>query len=284
MLDTRWLGYVVVDTMVFDLHRLFHSLSRFFMSVPPAPHIPALFPTIILRSHVKDWSANIRALPDASLCIVESIELKKAIESKQHEYLLVRVRHPNSTRFAIFIVDRCPSSKISIRRLISSQSKYSEFSSPYSPPAALDTVAISPDGDESKLTVDQHGPAETLSTLTFPILHPTVLDLSTLLEVVNSHAPFYTVDEYQCYWYAGAAFEVIMLEFNATETVNTSTKLERASYKGYPLKKEDTTPTLRKEFTARRDLYAKEREDQQTARDAPLVAVCSCHFLMWFFS
>jgi hypothetical protein len=198
---------------------------------------------MILRSHVKDWSADIRALPDAVLCIVESIELKKAIESKQHEYLLVRVRHPNSARFAVFIVDRCPSSKVSIRWLMPSQSIPSGSSSPSSPPAASDTVTISPDGDESKITVDQHGPSETLSTLTFPILHPTVLDLSTLLEVINSHAPFYTVDEYQCYWYAGAAYEVIKLEFNATETVNTSTKLEHACYKGYLLKKEDTTPT-----------------------------------------
>jgi hypothetical protein len=108
MLDTR-AGWVV-EIMLFDLPRLFHSLSQIFVSVQPAPHIP-LFPTIILRSHVKDWSADIRALPDAVLCIVESIQLKKAIESKQHEYLLVRVRHPNSARFAIFIVDRCPSSK-----------------------------------------------------------------------------------------------------------------------------------------------------------------------------
>jgi hypothetical protein len=248
------------------------------MSDPPAPHIPPLFPTITQRSHVKDWGVSIRALPDASLCMVDSIELKKSIGSKQHEYILVRVRHPDSTRFAIFIVDRCPSSKISIRRLMPSQSITSGSCSPSSPPAASDTVTISPDGDESKITAGQHGPCETLSTLTFPVLHPTVLDFSTLLEVVNSHAPFYTVEEYQCYWYAGATFEVIKLEYNATETVNTSTKLKRASCKGYPLKKEDTTPALKKEFTARKCLYAKEREDQQRARDAPLVAVGSFRF------
>jgi hypothetical protein len=40
-------------------------------------------------------------------------------------------------------------------------------------------------------------------------------------------------------------------------------------------KQEDITPTLQKEFIARRNLYAKERKDQQTARDAPLVAVRS---------
>jgi hypothetical protein len=245
------------------------------MSVPQAPHIPALFPTMILRSHVKDWSADVRALPDAVLCIVESIELRKAVESKQHEYLIIRVRHPNSARLAVFIFDRCPSSKVSIRRLIPSQSIPSGSCSPSSPPAASDTVTISPDGDESKITVGQHGPSETLSTLTFPVLHPTILDLSTLFEVINSHAPFYTIEEYQCYWYAGAAYEVIKLEFNATETVNALTKLKHASYKGYPLKKEDTTPALQKEFIARRNLYAKERKDQQTARDAPLVAVRS---------
>ena len=247
------------------------------MSDPPAPHIPPLFPTIIQRSHVKDWGVSIRALPNASLCVVDSIELKKSIESKQHEYILVRVRHPDSTRFAIFIVDRCPSSKISIRRLMPSQSMPSGSCSPSSPPAASDTVTISPDGDESKITVGQHGPCETLSTLTFPVLHPTVLDFSTLLEVVNSHAPFYTVDEFQCYWYAGATFEVIKREYNATETVNSSTKLERASCKGYPLKKEDTTPMLRKEFAARKDLYVKECEEQQRARDAPLIAVDIFH-------
>src|ERR1700732_774201 len=108
--------------MVFNLDHLFNSLSRIFMSDPPAPHIPPLFPTIIQRSHVKDWGVSIRALPNASLCVVDSIELKKSIESKQHEYILVRVRHPDSTRFAIFIVDRCPSSKISIRRLMPSGS------------------------------------------------------------------------------------------------------------------------------------------------------------------
>jgi hypothetical protein len=126
-----------------------------------------------------------------------------------------------------------------------------------SPTTALDTVTISPDGDESKITVDQHGRAEMLKTLTFPILHPTVLDLSTLFEVVNSHAPSYTIDEYQCYWYAGATFEVIKLEFNATKTLNPLTKLQRASYKGYLLKKEDKTLTLQKDFITRRDLYAK---------------------------
>ena len=72
-------------------------------------------------------------------------------------------------------------------------------------PALCFAHCISPDGDESKISDGQHGPSETLCTLTFPVLHPTVLDLSTLLEVVNSHAPLYTLEEYQCYWYAGAA-------------------------------------------------------------------------------
>jgi hypothetical protein len=76
-------------------------------------------------------------------------------------------------------------------------------------------VTISPHGDESKITVGQHGLSQTLSTLTFPVLHPTILDFSTLLEVINSHAPFYTIEEYQCYCYAGAAYDVIKLEFNA---------------------------------------------------------------------
>ena len=98
-----------------------------------------------------------------------------------------------------------PFFKVSIRRLMPSQSISSGSCSPSSLPAALDTVTISPDGDESKISDGQHGPSETLCTLTFPVLHPTVLDLSTLLEVVNSHAPLYTLEEYQCYWYAGAA-------------------------------------------------------------------------------
>ena len=55
----------------------------------------------------------------------------------------------------------------------------------------------------------------TALTLTFPVLHSTVPDLSTLFKVVNSHAPFYTIHEYQCYWYAGATFEVIKLEVDA---------------------------------------------------------------------
>jgi hypothetical protein len=139
-------------------------------------------------------------------------------------------------------------------------------------------VTISPDGEESKITADQHGPSETLSTLTFPTLQPTVLDFSTLLEVVNSHAPFYTVDEYQCYWYAGSTFEVIKLKYNATETINTSTKLEHTRCKGYLLKKEDTTPALQKEFTVKKNLYVKEREDRQRAREAPLLVVGSFRF------
>src|SRR6202011_4469700 len=110
------------------------AFSDFHVWPTSSPYM--LFPTIIQRSHVKDWGVSIRALPNASLCVVDSIELKKSIESKQHEYILVRVRHPDSTRFAIFIVDRCPSSKISIRRLMPSQSMPSGSCSPSSPPAA----------------------------------------------------------------------------------------------------------------------------------------------------
>jgi hypothetical protein len=77
-------------------------------------------------------------------------------------------------------------------------------------------------------------------------------------------------------------FEVIKIEYNATETVNTSMKLKCASCKGYPLKKEDTTLALQKEFTAMKCLYAKEHEDQQRACDAPLVAVSSFHLNVVF--
>src|ERR1700691_916176 len=61
------------------------------------------------------------------LYMVDSIKFKKSIGSKQHEYILVRVCHPDSTRFAMFIVDRCPSSKISVQQLMSSQSQSSGF-------------------------------------------------------------------------------------------------------------------------------------------------------------
>jgi hypothetical protein len=260
--------------MPLDLRRFFHLLARFFMSIPPAPHIPALFPTVIQRSHIVDWSASIRALPDALLCLVESIEFMKSTQSMQHEYLLIRVRHPRSARLAVFMVDRCPSSKLPIGRLIPSQSGGS--SSP--PPVASDNVTISAGDDERKITVDKHGTSEILSTLTFPSLRPSVLDLSTLLEVVNSHAPFYTLDEYQCYWFAGATFDVIKLEFEATETRNTTGKLERASFRGYSLKKEDTTPALRKEFTAKNALYASQRKESQRAHEAPIVAVSDGRF------
>ena len=157
-------------------------------------------------------------------------------------------------------------------------------SSPSSLPSASDTVTISPDGDEVKITAGQHGCSEMLCSLTFPVLHPTVLDLSMLLKVINAHAPFYTPEEYQCYWYAGAGYKVMKLKFNATETVNTLTKLVHARYKGYPLNKEDNTPALQREFILRRNLYVKEGEDQQTAHDTPLVVVCSYHFLMLFSS
>jgi hypothetical protein len=50
--------------------------------------------------------------------------------------------------------------------------------------------------------------------------------------------------------------------------LNPLMKLQRPSYKGCHLKKEDKTPALQKEFITRRDLHAKAREDQQRARDA----------------
>jgi hypothetical protein len=96
-----------------------------------------------------------------------------------------------------------------------------------------------------------------------------------LLEVVNSHALFYTVEEYQCYWYVDVMFEIIKFQYNATETVNNSTKLECARC--------DTPPALQKEFTARKVLYAKEHEDKKRACDAPLVAVCRICFLGFIF-
>jgi hypothetical protein len=71
---------------------------------------------------------------------VESIELRKAVESKQHEYLLVCVRHPNSARLAVFIVDQCPSSKVSIRWLMPSHS----IPSGSSPRAAVLMVPTDP--------------------------------------------------------------------------------------------------------------------------------------------
>jgi hypothetical protein len=230
-----------------------------FLSVPPAPHIPALFPTVTQTFNVTQWGANIRALPSPSLGVVESIEFKKAIQSKQHEYLLVRVHHPDSARRAVFIIHRCPSS---VWRPMPSQS--TSF-----PPVTSDMVTISPDGDEEKLVVDQHGMCETLGTLTFPVLRPSVLDLSTLLEVINSHKPFYTVEECKCYWYTGAIFDIMKLEFQARETYSPLATLTRASYKGYVVKSEHATPTLRGEFTSKKELYT---------RRAAEAVVSSCRF------
>jgi hypothetical protein len=137
------------------------------------------------------------------------------------------------------------------------QSKPSGFLSPSSSPATFDAVTISPNEVEFKITDYQHGPSKTLDTLTLPTLHLTVLDFSMLLEVVKSHAPFYTVNEYQCCWYAGLTFKVIKLEYNATETINTSTKLEHVRCKGSPLKKVDAALALQEDLKVRKDLDEK---------------------------
>jgi hypothetical protein len=271
----KQLGKASVAAMASQVRRFIHYLSRIFMEVPAAPHIPALFPIVIERFHVTDWSALIRALPDADLCMVKSIELMKACQSKQHEYLLIRACHPNSLRPAIFIADRCPSTKVTIRSFVPSQSQPSEYSSPFSPPVASDTVTISPDADEWSITVKQHGPSETLSTLTFSVTRPSVLDLATLFEVVNTHAPYYT-GEYQCYWYSGETFDIMKLEFGANETHNALAKLERSSYKGFSVGTKDSTAILQAEFRERRKIYASEREAQRNAREAPIIAVSGC--------
>jgi hypothetical protein len=67
-------------------------------------------------------------------------------------------------------------------------------------------------------------------------------------------------------------------KFQAIETSNVSANLERASYKRYPIKREDTTPALRDEYTAKRALYAKERDENQRAREAPMMAVSGHQF------
>ena len=72
--------------MRLNLRRFRQSLSRD-VSVPvtqQAPPVPALFPTAINIIHVADWSADIRASPDASPCYVESIDFKKAIRPNHH--------------------------------------------------------------------------------------------------------------------------------------------------------------------------------------------------------
>jgi hypothetical protein len=86
------------------------------------------------------------------------------------------------------------------------------------------------------------------------------------------------MDEYQYYWYAGATFNVIKLEFGATKTCNISAKLECAGYNGYSVEKEDTTPAIRNEFKAKNAPYVQEREEKQRAREAPMVAVSSGRF------
>ena len=118
-------------------------------------------------------------------------------ESNWVEYLLVRVHHPNSASFAIFILDRCPSSKVSIRRLMPSQSISSGSCSPSSPTAALYSVTLSLDGDESKITVDQPGPAETLSTLTR------------------------AVQDYDLYWICIDYFKIIQLQYASNRILST---------------------------------------------------------------
>jgi len=243
--------------MRLNLRRFRQSLSRD-VSVPvtqQAPPVPALFPTAINIIHVADWSADIRASPDASPCYVESIDFKKAIRPNHHEYLLIRVRHPGFALCAVLIVDRCPTS---IWRLPS-------------PPVAPDIVTISPDGDEHKIAV--HGPCETLSTLTFPIIHPSVLDLCALLAVLNPHNPFHAVGDYKCYWYAGVLFDIMKLEFQAMETFNPLASLTRANYKGYFATREHTTQALRNKFAAKSGLYARERRNRQKAREAPTMLV-----------
>jgi hypothetical protein len=77
------------------------------MSIPQAPYISALFPTIIQRSHVQDRRAKICAFSNAAFCIVQSIDFKKAVRIKQHGYLLVQVHHFNliAACFVILIVN-----------------------------------------------------------------------------------------------------------------------------------------------------------------------------------
>jgi hypothetical protein len=239
------------------LRRFRQSLSRdvSILVTQPAPRIPALFPTAISILHVADWSADICASPDAFLYYVESIDFKKAIRPNHHEYILIRIRHPGFALGAVLIVDRCPTS---IWRLPS-------------PSIAPDIVTISPGGDEHKIAV--HGPCETLSTLTFPIIHPSVLDLCALLAVLNPHDPFYAVGDYKCYWYAGVLFDIMKLEFQATETFNPLATLTRAHYKGYFATREHTTQALRNKFAAKSGLYARERRNRQRTCEAPAMLV-----------
>jgi hypothetical protein len=68
------------------------------------------------------------------------------------------------------------------------------------------------------------------------------------------------------------------LEFEANETHNALAKLERSSYKGFAVGTKDSTAVLQAEFRERKKIYADEREVQQTAREAPIIAVSGCKF------
>jgi hypothetical protein len=234
--------------MLTSLRQLFAPFIRF-MEHPPRPDIPHLFPSGEYTVPVTTWAASIRHLDGVEGCLLSAVLHYKCEKDKQHEFLVVFIRHP-SDAITVLCTDRSP--KPVERSSPSSGEKLdgvSLLSSARLP--ANDRVMVSRDGTEKTIT-ERFKPFKLLRSLRFQDqAGPTVSQFAVLLDVVNAHAPEYELYKSQCYWFAGVTYDTLKDLFDSQEDSTTLSKLQRSSYLGLPITQAESSSAIKREYHTR---------------------------------
>ena len=232
--------------------RHFRMLLRFrqfvaalIMDQPQRPDIPHLFPRGDYTLPVATWATSILGLDDIESCLLLEVQHCKCEKEKQHEFLIVKIRHPTN-HTAVLCTDRSP--KPMERRSDISGEKLdgvSLISSAQVP--ANDRVMLSRNGEDVKLT-KIFQPFQRLQSMSFPgSTGPTVTQFAVLVSVVSAHTPNYDLYESQCYWFAGVTWDALRDLFGG-HVQAASTNLRRSSYLGLTIPRAHSSSFIADEY------------------------------------
>jgi hypothetical protein len=233
--------------------------------------LPHLFPRGEYIVPVSIWADSISRYDPSDDCHITRVLHCKCRTDKEHEFLVVRAIHNESRAAVILATDRSP-------KLVDEGSSGRKLDgiaiASSSVVQAFDRVILSYDGKQH--SVIHHFPSyDILCTLHYDpsLASPTLLQLSVILDVISKHTPEYSLYESQCYWFAGAAWDALECLFPTRKEKKSS---KASSYLGLHIPREDQTPTIVEQYTARWEIVEQRATELERGRAQREREVRSC--------
>jgi len=179
---------------------------------------------------IQSWARRIN-LSEAQKCWVMAIDHRKAIGSKEHEFLFITLWYPPHFNTHM-IAERC---------VILGSASSSVLAMPSSSP-------LTPASDTIRFSDGPYSDSYSLGCWTFTDRYPSVVDLCAVMYAVSKEAPYYVAYDKQCFWFAGTVYGVLTKEYYGTEVAGRSKK--QATYMSLPMPTDtvDDVESIRRKY------------------------------------